>query len=70
MKDSSSVAQACDYPAYKQTNPDVRGLKEEDAYLAEQDSFYSRKNCLQKGYVKLIRDYDVYVRIIKHHSLY
>ena len=31
---------ACIYPTYKQTSPDITGLKEEDAYPADPDNFY------------------------------
>lgn len=31
---------ACVYPTYRQTDPNVTGLKEEDAYPADPDNFY------------------------------
>ena len=31
---------ACVYPTYRQTDPNIKGLKEEDTYPADPDNFY------------------------------
>ena len=48
---------ACAYPTYKQTDPNVKGLREEDAYPADPDNFYGwEKNCSQRKCAKPTRD--------------
>ena len=34
------TSSACVYPTYRQTDPNIKGLKEEDAYPADPDNFY------------------------------
>jgi GDP-D-mannose 3',5'-epimerase len=34
------TSSACAYPTYKQTDPNIQGLREEDAYPADPDNFY------------------------------
>jgi len=62
---------ACVYPAYKQTSPDVKGLKEEDAYPAEPDSFYGwEKLFTEKMCEAYQRDYGMDIRIVRYHNIY
>src|SRR3972149_1156412 len=34
------TSSACVYPTYRQTNPNIKGLREEEAYPADPDNFY------------------------------
>jgi nucleoside-diphosphate-sugar epimerase len=62
---------ACIYPAYKQTSPDVKGLKEEDAYPAEPDSFYGwEKLYMEKMCETYQKDYGMDIRIVRYHNIY
>jgi nucleoside-diphosphate-sugar epimerase len=62
---------ACIYPAYKQTSPDVKGLKEEDAYPAEPDSFYGwEKLYMEKMCEAYQKDYGMDIRIVRYHNIY
>ena len=62
---------ACIYPEYKQLNPDVTALKEEDAFPAQPDQFYGWEKLfseiLYKGYRK---DYGIDIRIARYHNIY
>jgi GDP-D-mannose 3',5'-epimerase len=62
---------ACVYPTYKQTDPDVRGLREEDAYPADPDNFYGwEKLFTEKMCEAYKRDYGLSVRIVRYHNIY
>jgi nucleoside-diphosphate-sugar epimerase len=62
---------ACIYPAYKQASPDVKGLKEEDAYPAEPDSFYGwEKLYMEKMCEAYQKDYGMDIRIVRYHNIY
>jgi nucleoside-diphosphate-sugar epimerase len=62
---------ACVYPTYKQTSPDVKGLKEEDAYPAEPDNFYGwEKLFTEKMCEAYQRDYNMDIRIVRYHNIY
>ena len=62
---------ACVYPTYRQTNSEVKGLKETDAYPADPDNFYgweklyTEKMC--EGYQ---RDYGMDIRVLRYHNIY
>jgi len=62
---------ACVYPEYKQLDPDVTALKEEDVHPAQPDQFYgweklfSEKLC--EGYM---RDYGLEIRVTRYHNIY
>lgn len=62
---------ACVYPEYKQLDPEVVSLKEEDAIPAQPDQFYGWEKLftekLCEGYIK---DYDLEVRIARYHNIY
>lgn len=48
------TSSACVYPTYRQTDPNIKGLREEDAYPADPDNFYGWKSSITKKCVKLI----------------
>ncbi len=62
---------ACVYPTYLQTDPDVKGLREEDAYPADPDNFYGwEKLFAEKMCEAYKRDHDMDIRIIRYHNIY
>ena len=62
---------ACVYPEYKQTNADMKGLKEEDAYPANPDSFYGwEKLFTEKMCEAYQRDYKMDIRLLRYHNVY
>jgi GDP-D-mannose 3',5'-epimerase len=62
---------ACVYPEYKQTNANIKGLKEEDAYPANPDSFYGwEKLFTEKMCEAYQRDYKMDIRILRYHNVY
>ncbi|MCD6232360.1 NAD-dependent epimerase/dehydratase family protein [Candidatus Aerophobetes bacterium] len=62
---------ACVYPTYRQENPDVPGLKEEDAYPADPDNFYGwEKLYTEKMCEAYKKDYGLDVRIVRYHNIY
>jgi nucleoside-diphosphate-sugar epimerase len=62
---------ACAYPTYKQTDPNVKGLKEEDAYPADPDNFYGwEKLFTEKLCEAYQRDYDMDIRVLRYHNVY
>lgn len=62
---------ACVYPTYHQTNPDVTGLKEEDAYPADPDNFYGwEKLYTEKMCEAYQRDHNMDIRILRYHNIY
>lgn len=62
---------ACIYPTYRQTDPKVTALKEEDAYPAEPDNFYGwEKLFTEKMCEAYKKDYGFEVRIARYHNIY
>ena len=62
---------ACVYPTYRQTDPNVKGLKEEDAYPADPDNFYGWEKLYTEKMCKAYqRDYSLDVRIVRYHNVY
>lgn len=62
---------ACVYPTYRQTDPNVKGLKEEDAYPADPDNFYGwEKLYTEKMCEAYQRDYDMDISIVRYHNIY
>jgi nucleoside-diphosphate-sugar epimerase len=62
---------ACVYPTYKQTDPNVKGLKEGDAYPADPDNFYGwEKLYTEKMCEAYQRDYGMDIRIVRYHNIY
>ena len=62
---------ACVYPTYRQTNPNVTELKEEDAYPADPDNFYGwEKLYAEKMCEAYQRDHNMDIRILRYHNIY
>ena len=62
---------ACVYPTYKQMDPNVKGLKEGDAYPADSDNFYGwEKLYTEKMCEAYQRDYGMDIRIVRYHNIY
>jgi GDP-D-mannose 3',5'-epimerase len=62
---------ACIYPTYRQTNPDIKGLKEEDAYPADPDNFYGwEKLFTEKMCEAYQRDHKMDIRVLRYHNVY
>lgn len=65
------ASSACVYPTYRQTDPNVTGLKEEDAYPADPDNFYGwEKLYTEKMCEAYKRDYGFDVRMVRYHNIY
>lgn len=62
---------ACVYPTYKQTDPNVKGLREEDAIPADPDNFYGwEKLYTEKMCEAHQRDYGMDIRVLRYHNIY
>ncbi len=62
---------ACVYPTYRQTNPRIKGLREEDAYPANPDNFYGwEKLYTEKMCEAYQRDYGMDIRVLRYHNIY
>lgn len=62
---------ACVYPTYLQTNPNVKGLRETDAYPADPDNFYGwEKLYSEKVCEAYHRDYGMNIRVVRYHNIY
>jgi len=62
---------ACAYPTYRQTDPNVKGLREEDAYPADPDNFYGwEKLFTEKMCEAYQRDYGMSIRVVRYHNVY
>jgi GDP-D-mannose 3', 5'-epimerase len=65
------TSSACIYPTYKQTSPDVTGLREEDAYPADPDNFYGwEKLFTEKLCEAYQRDKGMDIRVLRYHNIY
>jgi nucleoside-diphosphate-sugar epimerase len=65
------TSSACIYPTYRQTNPNVTGLKEEDAYPADPDNFYGwEKLYTEKMCEAYQRDHNMDIHILRYHNIY
>jgi len=65
------TSSACVYPTYRQTDPNIRGLREEDAYPADPDSFYGwEKLFAEKMCEAYQRDHGMDIRILRYHNVY
>jgi len=65
------TSSACIYPTYRQTDPNVKPLKEEDAYPADPDNFYGwEKLFTEKMCEAYQRDYGMDIRIVRYHNIY
>jgi len=71
VKRSLFSSSACVYPTYKQTDPNVKGLREEDAVPADPDNFYGwEKLYTEKMCEAYQRDYGVDIRVLRYHNIY
>ena len=62
---------ACVYPNYKQTNAEVEGLKEEDAYPADPNEAYGWEKLFTEEMVKSYQtDRGLDARIVRYHNIY
>lgn len=62
---------ACVYANYKQRDPDVPGLKEEDAYPAEPNEPYGWEKLFAEQAVEAYRhDYGLDARVARYHNIY
>jgi len=62
---------ACVYPTHKQTKPNVKGLREEDAVPADPDNFYGwEKLYTEKMCEAYQRDYGMDIRVLRYHNIY
>jgi GDP-D-mannose 3',5'-epimerase len=65
------TSSACVYPTFKQTDPNVEGLREEDAYPADPDNFYGwEKLYTEKMCEAYQRDYKMDIRVLRYHNVY
>ena len=65
------TSSACVYPTYRQTDPNIKGLREEDAYPADPDNFYGwEKLFTEKMCEAYQRDYGMNIRILRYHNIY
>ncbi len=65
------TSSACVYPTYRQTNPKIKGLTEQDAYPADPDNFYGwEKLYTEKMCEAYQRDYKMDIRILRYHNVY
>jgi nucleoside-diphosphate-sugar epimerase len=65
------TSSACVYPTYRQTNPEMKGLREKDAYPADPDNFYGwEKLYAEKMCEAYQRDHDMSIRILRYHNIY
>jgi len=62
---------ACVYPTYRQKDPKIDGLKEEDAYPAYPDSFYGWEKLYSEKMCEAYRhDHGMVIRILRYHNIY
>lgn len=62
---------ACMYPEYAQENPEIKGLKESDAYPAYPDSEYGwEKLFSERLYLAYMRNKGIETRIARLHNIY
>lgn len=62
---------ACIYPRYRQEEPDVTPLKEEDAYPAEPEEGYGWEKLFMEKLCQYYReDYGLETRVVRFHNVY
>jgi GDP-D-mannose 3',5'-epimerase len=62
---------ACIYPNYKQTEAEVPGLKEEDAYPADPNEAYGWEKLFTEEMIKAYQiDYNLDARMVRYHNIY
>lgn len=62
---------ACVYPNYKQTEPNLKALNEDDAYPADPNEAYGWEKLFMEEMMKAYcRDYGLDIRIARYHNVY
>ncbi|MDD5255767.1 MAG: NAD-dependent epimerase/dehydratase family protein [Candidatus Omnitrophica bacterium] len=62
---------ACIYPTFKQESPDVKPLKESDAYPADPDNFYGWEKLYSEKMMEAFhKDYRLDIRMARFHNIY
>lgn len=62
---------ACIYPMYLQKSPDVKNLKEEDAYPAEPEEGYGSEKLFMESLCRYYHeDYGFEARVVRFHNVY
>jgi GDP-D-mannose 3', 5'-epimerase len=65
------TSSACVYPTYRQTKPELNGLREKDAFPADPDNFYGwEKLYTEKMCEAYQRDYGMDIRVLRYHNIY
>ena len=65
------TSSACVYPTYRQKDPKIKGLKEEDACPSDPDNFYGwEKLFTEKMCEAYQRDYGLDIRVLRYHNIY
>jgi nucleoside-diphosphate-sugar epimerase len=65
------TSSACIYPTFRQEDPKVKGLKEEEAYPADPDNYYGwEKLFTEKICEAYQRDYNMDIRVLRYHNIY
>ena len=65
------TSSACVYNAQKQTNPNIDGLKEEDAYPADPEDGYGWEKLFSERMCRhFMEDYNIPVRVARYHNIY
>jgi GDP-D-mannose 3',5'-epimerase len=65
------TSSACVYPKYRQTDPNIKGLTEEDAYPADPDNFYGwEKLYTEKMCEAYHRDYNMNICVLRYHNIF
>jgi nucleoside-diphosphate-sugar epimerase len=65
------TSSACVYPTFRQTDPNILGLREEDAYPADPDNYYGwEKLYAEKMCEAYQRDYKMDIRMLRYHNIY
>lgn len=65
------TSSACVYPTYRQTDPNIKGLTEVDAYPADPDNFYGwEKLYTEKMCEAYQRDHKMNIRVLRYHNIY
>jgi nucleoside-diphosphate-sugar epimerase len=65
------TSSACVYPTYRQTDPNVKCLREEDAYPADPDSFYGWEELFTEKMCEAYqRDHKMDIRVLRYHNVY
>lgn len=71
VKNYLYTSSACVYPEYKQTQTDIPGLKEKDAYPADPQDAYGWEKLISERLAQHYRDdYDMNTHIVRFHNIF